>query len=97
MIVGVLSTQIYLQAIFAAKDVRQARNGAFLSAAVYRPSAFWGSPSVSRCAPTPGSVANPAQALPYFLEISFPPVVAALFAAGLLLIVLGTAPDWFSG
>lgn len=91
MIVGVLSTQIYLQAIFAAKDVREARNGAFLSAAVIPPIGVLGIIiGLFLRANHPEVAASPAQALPYFLQISFPPVVAALFSAGLLLIVLGT-------
>jgi solute:Na+ symporter, SSS family len=91
MIVGVLSTQIYLQAIFAAKDVREARNGAFLSAAVIPPIGILGIIiGLFLRANHPEVAANPAQALPYFLQVFFPPVVAALFSAGLLLIVLGT-------
>jgi SSS family solute:Na+ symporter len=91
MIVGVLSTQIYLQAIFAAKDVREARNGAFLSAAVIPPIGILGIIiGLFLRANHPEVAASPAQALPYFLQVCFPPVVAALFSAGLLLIVLGT-------
>ncbi|MCA1933016.1 MAG: hypothetical protein LDL13_05510 [Calditerrivibrio sp.] len=33
-IIGVISTQTYLQAIFSARDVKSARNGAFISAAL---------------------------------------------------------------
>lgn len=91
MIVGVLSTQIYLQAIFAAKDVREARNGAFISAAVIPPVGVLGIIiGLYLRANHPEVAASPAQALPYFLHISFPPMIAALFSAGLLLIVLGT-------
>ena len=91
MIVGVLSTQIYLQAIFAAKDVRQARNGAFISAAVIPPVGVLGIIiGLYLRANHPEVAASPGQALPYFLQLSFPPMIAALFSAGLLLIVLGT-------
>lgn len=91
MVVGVLSTQIYLQAIFSAKNVREARNGAFLSAAVIPPIGLLGIViGLYLRAHHPEVAANPAQALPYFLHLSFPPVVAAFFSAGILLIVLGT-------
>lgn len=91
MMVGVLSTQIYLQAIFSAKDVREARNGAFLSAAVIPPIGILGIiVGLYLRANSPEVAANPAQALPYFLHQSFPPVIAAFFSAGILLIVLGT-------
>jgi len=91
MIVGVLSTQIYLQAIFSAKDIREARNGAFLSAAIIPPIGVFGIIiGLYLRATHPEVAANPAQALPYFLQISFPPVIAALFSAGILLVVLGT-------
>ncbi len=91
MIVGVLSTQIYLQAIFSAKDVRHARNGAFLSAILIPPIGILGIIiGLYLRAYFPGLEGNAAQALPFFLYKSFPPVIAALFSAGILLIVLGT-------
>ncbi|WP_051305451.1 sodium:solute symporter family protein [Desulfogranum mediterraneum] len=91
MVVGVLSTQIYLQAIFSAKDVRQARNGAFLSAAVIPPIGVLGLViGLYLRAHSPELGANSAQALPFFLFQSFSPLIAAFFAAGLLLIVLAT-------
>jgi SSS family solute:Na+ symporter len=91
MLVGVLSTQIYLQAIFSAKNVREARNGAFLSAAVIPPIGVLGIiVGLYLRAHFPEVAGNPAQALPFFLYHSFPPVLAALFSAGILLFVLGT-------
>ena len=91
MIVGVLSTQIYLQAVFAAKTVREARNGAFLSAAVIPPIGILGIiTGLYLRAYYPDLGAGSAQALPFFLGRSFPPIIAAFFCAGLLIIVLGT-------
>jgi SSS family solute:Na+ symporter len=91
MLVGVLSTQIYLQAIFAARDVRAARNGAFLSAVVIPPLGALGIVvGLYLRTAYPDLGGNGAQALPFFLAISFPPLVAAFFNAGILLIVLGT-------
>lgn len=91
MLVGVLSTQIYLQAIFSAKDVREARNGAFLSAAIIPPIGILGIiVGLYLRANHPEVASSPAQALPYFLRHAFPPVLAAFFSAGILLVVLGT-------
>jgi len=98
MVVGVISTQIYLQSIFSAKDVRAARKGAFLSAAIIPPVGLLGiiiGLYLRAYAPEVG--ANTAQALPYFLNSSFPPVLAAFFSAGLLLIVLGTGSGLLLG
>ena len=91
MLVGVLSTQIYLQAIFSAKNVREARNGAFLSAAVIPPIGVLGIiVGLYLRANYPDLEGNAAQALPFFLYQSFPPILGALFSAGILLVVLGT-------
>ncbi len=91
MIVGVLSTQIYLQAIFSAKDIKQARNGAFLSAAVIPPIGLLGIIiGLYLRAYYPELEGNSAQALPFFFKLILPQGLAALFSAGLLLVVLGT-------
>ncbi len=98
MLVGVLSTQIYLQAIFAARDVREARNGAFLSALVIPPIGVFGIVTgLYLRAYHPEIGADSAQALPYFLQHSFPAPIAAFFSAGILLIVLGTAAGLLLG
>lgn len=91
MIVGVISTQIYLQAIFSAKDVRAARNGAYLSAAIIPPVGIMGIViGLYLKAYHPELAGNSAQALPFFLNTYFPPALAAFFSAGLLLVALGT-------
>ncbi len=91
MLIGVLSTQIYLQAIFSAKDVRAARNGAFLSAVLIPPIGAFGIViGLYLRATYPDLGGQAAQALPFFLQVSFPPVIAAFFCAALLLVVLGT-------
>lgn len=91
MIVGVLSTQIYLQAIFAARDVREARNGALLSSVLIPPLGILGIiVGLYLRAYYPEVANNPAQALPFFFHITFPPVIAAFCSAAILLIVLGT-------
>lgn len=91
MIVGVISTQIYLQAIFSAKDVRAARNGAYLSAVVIPPVGVLGIViGLYLRVHHPELAGNSARALPFFLNTYFPPALAAFFSAGLLLVVLGT-------
>ncbi len=91
MIVGVISTQIYLQAIFSARDVRAARNGAYLSAAIIPPVGIMGIViGLYLKAYHPELAGNTAQALPFFLNTYFPPALAAFFSAGLLLVALGT-------
>ena len=91
MIVGVISTQIYLQAIFSARDVRAARNGAYLSAVIIPPVGIMGIViGLYLKAYHPELAGNTAQALPFFLNTYFPPALAAFFSAGLLLVALGT-------
>lgn len=98
MVVGVLSTQIYLQAIFSARDVREARNGAFLSAAVIPPLGLLGIVIGLYLRANFSEISGgTAQALPFFLYYSFPPLIAAFFSAGILLIVLGTGAGLLLG
>lgn len=78
--------------------MRAARSGALLSAAIIPPVGVFGiiiGLYLRAYAPEVG--ANTAQALPYFLNSSFPPVLAAFFSAGLLLIVLGTGAGLLLG
>ncbi len=91
MITGVLSTQIYLQAVFSAKDIKQARNGAFLSALVIPPVGVLGIVvGLYLRAYHPEIAGSSAQALPYFFKLALPPAAAAFCSAVLLLVVLGT-------
>jgi SSS family solute:Na+ symporter len=91
MVIGVLSTQIYLQAVFAAQTIRAARRGALLSAALIPPLGLLGIVvGLYLRGRFPGLAADTARALPFFIGQSFPPVLAAFFLAGLLVIVLGT-------
>ena len=91
MIIGVLSTQIYLQAVFAAQTVQAARRGALLSAALIPPLGLLGIVvGLYLRGSVPELSADTARALPFFINRSFPPALAALFLAGLLVVVLGT-------
>lgn len=91
VVVGVLSTQTYLQALFAARDVRAARRGALLAAVLIPPVGLMGIVvGLHVRAALPALTGDSAQALPAFLSATLPPLVAALASAALLLIVLGT-------
>ncbi len=91
MITGVLSTQIYLQAVFSAKTIRQARNGAFLSALIIPPIGVLGIiVGLYLRAHYPELEGASAQALPFFFKQAFPPALAAFCSAVLLLAILGT-------
>lgn len=91
MITGVLSTQIYLQAIFSAKTIREARNGAFLTAIVIPPIGILGIIiGLFLRANCPELEGNSAQALPFFFQYTLPPAMAAFCSAVLFLAVLGT-------
>ncbi len=90
MLVGVVSTQTYLQAVFAARDRRAARTGAFLSAVLIPPLGLFGVAvglHMRQVAPQIESV----QALPAFLHLYFPPALAGAAFATLLLAAVGTA------
>jgi SSS family solute:Na+ symporter len=90
MLVGVLSTQTYLQAIFAARDRRAARSGALLSAVLIPPLGLLGIAVglyMRQIAPDLASV----QALPVFVQSHFPPALAGLAFAALLIAAIGTA------
>jgi SSS family solute:Na+ symporter len=92
MVLGVLSTQIYLQAVFSARTVREARHGALLSAAMIPPLGFLGIViGLYLRSHSPEPAVNSAQALPAFLTTTYPTPIAAFFLAALLLIVIGTA------
>ena len=98
MIVGVCSTQIYLQAIFSARDVNEARKGALLAAAIIPPlgllAVFIGIYLRGVCPVLPGGSAS---ALPAFINTYYPGPIAAVFTAGLLIIALGTASGLLLG
>ncbi len=92
MIIGVLSTQTYLQAVFAARDARAARRGALLAAALIPPIGLLAvGIGLFLRATRPDLAANTARALPSFLDQAFPSPVAGLFSAGLLIIIVATA------
>lgn len=90
MIVGVVSTQTYLQAIFSASDTSSARRGALLNAAVIPPLGLLGvlvGLSMRQSNPELDS----ALALPLFIVQNFPSVFSGVAFATLLIAAIGTA------
>lgn len=90
LVVGILCTQIYLQAVFAASDERTARRGCCLAAVLIPPlglMAIW----VGLALRNAGVEIEPAQALPYFLMTRFPPALSGFLWAGLAITIVGGA------
>lgn len=96
VVVGVLSTQTYLQSIFAARDVKSARNGALISAAVMLPLGFIGIIiGLYMRISAPGI--ESAKALPLFISLHFSPLFAGIAFAALLITAIGTAAGLATG
>lgn len=90
VIVGVLSTQIFLQAIFSARDVRAARWGSVISACLIIPTGLGGTlVGLFMRSHYPAIVAR--DALPLFILNYMNPWLGGLVWAGLLISVVGTA------
>jgi len=90
LLVGVVSTQTYLQAIFSARDVRAARTGALVSAVLMPPLGLLGiAIGLHMRIAAPGI--ESAKALPLFLSMYFPPALAGIAFASLLITAVGTA------
>lgn len=90
MLVGVISTQTYLQAVFSARDSSVARRGALLSAALIPPLGLFGilvGLYMRQTAPDLQS----ALALPTFLLQQLPAGFAGIAFATLLIAAVGTA------
>lgn len=90
LIVGVFSTQIYLQSIFAARDEATARKGAFLSALLMPPLGLMGI-WVGLSLRSAGIQVEPSQALPWFVVHNFSPLVGGVLWASLLITTVGCA------
>ena len=90
MLVGVVSTQTYLQAIFSASSTSSARRGALLSAAVIPPLGILGIlVGLYMRQQHPGL--KSALALPSFILENFPDLFAGIAFATLLIAAVGTA------
>jgi SSS family solute:Na+ symporter len=90
LIIGVLSTQIYIQALYGARDEKTARRGAFLGALLMPPLGILGI-FIGLSVRSLGVVLPPSQVLPYFLTTFFPPFVSGLLWGGILITIIGCA------
>ncbi len=89
LIVGIICTQTYIQALYAASDSRTAAIGAFTAAAITIPV---GLPSVAigMAMRITHPEIPPVLALPLFLLENMPPVIAGIGIGGLMLSVVGS-------
>ncbi|WP_279010017.1 sodium:solute symporter family protein [Synergistes jonesii] len=96
MIVGVFTTQIYLQSIAAAKDIRSARAGAFTSALLMPQMGLLGC-WIGLTMRASGVDVSPDRALSWFIANNFPPLVGGLIWGGILITVIGCAAGLILG
>ncbi|MGI5875288.1 MAG: sodium:solute symporter family protein [Dethiobacteria bacterium] len=89
LILGVLSSQIYFQAIFSSKNLRVARTGALISA-LLGPAIGFGGILIGLYMRANFPNINPALALPLFILNYMPPLFAGIALATLLLAAIGT-------
>ena len=90
LLIGVLCTQIYMQAVFAARDEGAARTGCLVASVLIPPLGLMGV-WIGSGMRASGVVVDAAQALPVFLNAHFSPVVAGALWAGLAITVVGGA------
>ncbi|MGI5863589.1 MAG: sodium:solute symporter family protein [Myxococcales bacterium] len=88
LVVGVLSTQIYVQAVFSASSERTARRGALLSALLMPPLGLLGI-WVGLTLRVNGVQIESPLALPFFVQAYFPPAIAGLLWCALVITVAG--------
>ncbi|MDO5116048.1 MAG: sodium:solute symporter family protein [Synergistaceae bacterium] len=96
MIVGVFTTQIYIQSLAAAKDARTARAGAFASALLMPPMGLLGT-LIGLSVRARGVEIAPDQVLSWFIMESFPPLAGGLLWGGILITVVGCAAGLILG
>ena len=89
-ILGVLVTQTYIQAVLSAKDPKAARNGTMLASALTIPIGLLGV-AIGMYMKMHFPEMEAARALPQFLLIKFPSVIAGIFIGTLMLASLGSA------
>ena len=77
MIVGVFTTQIYIQSFAAARNLHAARRGAFASALIMPPMGLLGT-AVGLSVRASGAEIQPDQVLSWFIMNSFPPLIGGL-------------------
>ncbi|MDO5563193.1 MAG: sodium:solute symporter family protein, partial [Synergistaceae bacterium] len=90
MVVGVFTTQIYIQSLAAAKDAETARKGALVSAFLMPLMGLLGT-WIGLTVRARGVDIAPEKALSWFIMDSFSPAVAGLIWGGILITVIGCA------
>jgi SSS family solute:Na+ symporter len=90
LVLGILCTQIYLQAVFSACDEKTARGGCLISAFLIPPLGLMGI-WVGLALRNAGVIVEPAQALPWFLSTHFHPALGGAMWAGLVITAVGGA------
>lgn len=90
MIVGVFTTQIYIQSFAAAKDLHSARRGAYASALLMPPMGLLGA-AIGLSVRARGIEIEPGRVLPWFIMDSFPPALGGLLWGGVVITVVGAA------
>lgn len=90
LICGVLCGQIYIQAVYAASDAATARRGCLWTAAIIPPLGLLGV-WIGLALKNSGVVVEPSQALPFFIQSYFHPLIAGFLWSGIMITVLGTS------
>lgn len=96
MIVGVFTTQIYIQSFAAAKNLHAARRGAFASALLMPPMGLLGT-AVGLSVRAQGIEIQPDRVLSWFIMDSFPPLIGGLLWGGVVITVVGCAAGLMLG
>lgn len=86
---GVLVTQVYIQAVLSAKDAKAARNGAVIAAIFTCPVGLFGVAVGLYMNKFFPDIA-PSAAFPLFMTNTFHPIIAGVFIGGLMLAALGS-------
>ncbi|MGL6202137.1 MAG: sodium:solute symporter family protein [Lachnospiraceae bacterium] len=89
LMLGVLVTQVYIQAVLSAKDAKAARNGAVIAAICTCPTGLFGV-AVGLYMNKFFPAIEASQAFPLFMKTNFHPILAGIFIGGLMLATLGS-------
>lgn len=96
MIVGVFTTQIYIQALAAAKDAQTARKSAFASALLMPPMGFLGT-WIGLSVRARGIEIKADEVLSWFIMDSFSPLLGGIIWGGIIITVIGCASGLILG
>ena len=96
MIVGIFTTQIYIQALAAAKDSETAKKGAFASAILMPPMGLLGT-WIGLTVRARGIEIRPDAVLSWFIMDSFPPFLGGVIWGAILITVIGCASGLILG